>query len=501
MKTMYKKMRLDNYLCKHTVQEFLSLPEKEPEFDINDGHEAIDQLLLMAESLTLFHDQDDEPYAFIEDTHETAKIHSKKIFEMLSLKYYLRTHQVSPKNALNDALCLLSARANYDQNSPQIELFVRVAHQDNAFYYDLCDGNVVKITAEGWSVEEAPILFKRYSHQQRQVIPVSGGDPWRLFDFVNVPQEHQLLVLTAIISTFIPNIQHPILHPYGPHGSGKSSLCKIIKKLCDPSSVDVAGLPSDQKELVQLLSHHHVLFFDNLSDLPSSTSDILAMACTGAGFSKRKLYTDEDDIILHMKRCIGLNGINALITKPDLMDRAILLQLHHIESTALLEDKILWDNFDAAKPGILGGIFDVLQKAITIHKKVELEKKPRMVDFARWGCAIAEALDRDGKAFIASYFSNIRLQQDEIVQGSLLAQAVLKLMDDKLNWDGTMKQCHDALSELIGPDSKDVSWPRHSNQLRKALHLIEVNLMEYGIRFNVEAGHRREGVKIHFKKI
>jgi hypothetical protein len=496
---MNNKMRLDTYLCKHSVEDFLSLPEIE--YEGNGGPEAEDALFEIAESFTLFHDQNNEPHAFIEQEHEAVKLNSVKIIEELSRQYYYRTHKVPPIKTLRDVVRILSAKAKYDDDSPQIELFVRVAPKDDAIYYDLCDGNVVRIVADEWSVEEAPILFKRYPHQQKQVIPISGGDCWRLFEFVNVPQEHQLLVLVAISSTFIPNIPHPILHPYGPQGGGKTSLCRVIKKVCDPSSLDVASLPSDRKELVQLLSHHHLCIFDNLSELPLWASDILAMSCTGSGFSKRKLYSDDDDVIMHMKRCVGLNGINSVITKPDLMDRSILLPIHLIDNSARREETDLWDKFDAAKPEILGGMFDVLSKAIRIYPEVKLAKKPRMADFARWGYAIAEALESRGDEFITAYQSNIKLQQDEIVQENLLAQAVLKFMEDKLQWDGTMKQCYDLLSGLIGTDTKAPSWPKHENRLRKALHIIEVNLMEYGIRFSVDSGHSRTGVMIHFSKV
>ena len=44
-----------------------------------------------------------------------------------------------------------------------------------------------------------------------------------------------------------------------------------------------------------------------------------------AGFSKRQLYTDDDDIIYHFRRCIGFNGINLRATKADLLDRAIII--------------------------------------------------------------------------------------------------------------------------------------------------------------------------------
>ena len=79
-----------------------------------------------------------------------------------------------------------------------------------------------------------------------------------------------------------------------------------------------------------MLSHHWVAYFDNLSEVPAWLSDILCCAVTGAGFSKRELYSDDDDVTYAFRRCLGLNGINVVATRSDLLDRSILLRLGRI---------------------------------------------------------------------------------------------------------------------------------------------------------------------------
>ena len=44
-------------------------------------------------------------------------------------------------------------------------------------------------------------------------------------------------------------------------------------------------------------------------------------------FSTRRLFTDQDEILLTAARPVILNGIEDVITRPDLADRAILLML------------------------------------------------------------------------------------------------------------------------------------------------------------------------------
>lgn len=326
-----------------------------------------------------------------------------------------------------------------------------------------------------------------------------GGDPFDVFTYLNVKSDHELLVLICIISYFVPDIPHPIFHPHGPHGSGKTSSCVVIKRLCDPSTIEALISPKNPTQLIQLLAHHHVCLFDNMSNLPDWMSDILCQACTGGGFSKRQLYTDDDDIIYQIKRCVGLNGINLLTVKSDILDRSILLYLERIDSRTRLEESDMWRSFEEAKPKILGGAFDALSKAMALYPNVDLPCLPRMADFARWGVAIAEALGFSGDEFLRAYQSNVDRQNEEVVQYNTLAQVVLSLMSDRESWDGTIKEAHETLHNIANPDIKDPTFPKSSRTLRKHLERIKANLQDYSITYTI--GERtRDGYPISFRK-
>jgi hypothetical protein len=228
-------------------------------------------------------------------------------------------------------------------------------------------------------------------------------------------------------------------------------------------------------------------------------SDILAQACTGGGFSKRQLYTDDDDIIYKVKRCIGLNGINLVISKPDLMDRSILLHLERIDPTRRIDEEKLWKDFEEAKAEILGGIFDVITKAMSIYLEVKLERLPRMADFGKWGYAIAEALGEKGDEFLRVYQKNVERQNEEVIQGNTLAQTVLTFMADEESWDGTVKGAWENLNKIANPDKNDSTFPKSNRTLRKHLDRIKTNLMDLGITFRI--GERtKDGYPITFQK-
>ena len=130
-------------------------------------------------------------------------------------------------------------------------------------------------------------------------------------DLVNVSdKDNKLLLKCYIISLFIPGIAKPILMLHGEQGSAKTTLQELIKILVDPSIVKTLTFPRDINELVQQQSHNYIAFYENLSNIKDWISDALCRAVTGSGFSKRQLYTDDEDIIYFFQRCIGFNGIN-----------------------------------------------------------------------------------------------------------------------------------------------------------------------------------------------
>jgi hypothetical protein len=67
--------------------------------------------------------------------------------------------------------------------------------------------------------------------------------------------------------------------------------------------------------------------FDNLSHLRPWLSDALCQLATGGGFSTRQLYSDDEEQFFEATRPILLNGIENVISRGDLTDRALVVYL------------------------------------------------------------------------------------------------------------------------------------------------------------------------------
>jgi hypothetical protein len=174
-------------------------------------------------------------------------------------------------------------------------------------------------------------------------------------------------------------------------GSAKTVLSKLLRALIDPSVAPVRALPRDERELFIAASHSHVLAFDNLSGLPPWLSDTLCRLTSGGAFSTRRLFTDQDEILFAAARPVILNGIEDVITRPDLADRAILLMLAPIAEWQRRPEHALWREFELACPYILGALLDAAAQGLRMLPRARLMRLPRMADFALWATACESA--------------------------------------------------------------------------------------------------------------
>jgi hypothetical protein len=116
----------------------------------------------------------------------------------------------------------------------------------------------------------------------------------------------------------------------------------------------------------------HVLAFDNLSGLPPWLSDAFCRLTSGGAFSTRRLFTDQDEILFAATRPIIVNGIEEIITRPDLADRAILLMLAPIAERQRRPETALWREFELARPHILGALLDAVVHGLRMLPHVRL---------------------------------------------------------------------------------------------------------------------------------
>jgi hypothetical protein len=385
--------------------KFITREEKDSSNNNNNNENENNQDINLVElarqnCIELFVDQYNVPYASIKlNEHvEVLSLNGKRFRNLLFRICYNHTKKISSEK-IESITNILKADAEITENIKYLDLRVGKTG-DYTFFYDLTNSkwSVIRITHSGWSIvdKDIPILFKRFSNQQPQVNPSSeySRDIFNKFmELINIQDEGTKLLLKCyIISLFIPNTATPILLLHGEQGSAKSTLQELIKMLVDPSIVKTHTFPRGINELIQILSHNYIAYFDNVSIIRDWISDTLCRAVTGTGFSKRQLYTDDDDIIYFFQRCIGFNGINLAATKADLLDRGIIIQLERIPKQNRRKIEDIWNDLEILRPKLLAYIFDILVKVLQIKQKGGIKISNglnRMADFEEYAEIIA----------------------------------------------------------------------------------------------------------------
>ena len=84
----------------------------------------------------------------------------------------------------------------------------------------------------------------------------------------------------------------------------------------------------------------------------------MSLPCSSATRSRglRQLYTDQDDVLFDAARPLILNGIEDVVSRPDLADRALFLTLPYLSAAQRRPERTLWREFDRVRPRLLGAL-------------------------------------------------------------------------------------------------------------------------------------------------
>ena len=175
-------------------------------------------------------------------------------------------------------------------------------------------------------IECPPVRFRRPAGISPLPVPERGGSIETLQSYVTVPDRNDFVLIVAwLLAALRPGGPYPLLAISGEQGSAKTVLSKLLKALIDPNAAPVRALSREQRDLMIAANNSYVLAFDNLSGLPHWLSDALCRLATGGSFAVRQLYTDDEEVLFEASRPILINGIEDVISRPDLGDRAIFL--------------------------------------------------------------------------------------------------------------------------------------------------------------------------------
>jgi hypothetical protein len=489
-----------------------------------------------------FHTAEQEAYATVEVAAghvETYPINSRRFLLWLRREFFRREKErkgntkgmsdhtdddpVFSSRAAQEVAGHFEALAIFEGHEE--EVFTRVAGREGMIYVDLCDAawRVVEISVDGWrvlSAADAPVRFVR----SRGMLPLpepSGAEGTAvtkvtldsLRSVLNISEDdigerNWRLILAWLAQAFVPSGPYPVLTLLGPQGSAKSTAQRILRNIVDPSSVPLRSAPRDEHNLYIDARSGWVISLDNMSGLPKWLSDALCRLATGGGFSTRQLYTDQDQILFEAMRPIIVNGIGDVVTRPDLLDRSLIISLGSIPRERRTEERDLEAEVEAIKPAILAALFDAVAEGLRLQADLRFDELPRMADFARWAVATEVALGAEPGDFMDAYLGSQEEATETAIESwapgaAFLEFAKLYVGADRA-WVGSptelWEELNDSVDDNILKRSRD--WPKTPAVLTEHLNRLVQPLLELGVHVERPPGSRREGrrVKIFYQE-
>lgn len=386
---------------------------------------------------------------------------------------------------------------------------VRLLENRGAIWIDLGDDTfrAIRVTAEGWTVEQradAPLVRS----DGMRALPVPIRDPnalGRLRSLLNLAKDGDgksnfQMIVAWLVAALYPTGPYSILALDGEQGSGKTTVCRMLRRLVDPNAADLRAMPRNEDDLLIAAINGRVVGLDNVSYIDNDMADALCRLATGAGFGKRTLYSDLGETIVSVARPILLNGIPSLLARGDFADRSIAVTLPQIPDDKRRPEKAVWAEFDAAAPSILGLLLDGLVMVVRRLPTLQLDRSPRMADFARLACAAAPAFCWTEVEMLDAMEANRAASVETVVEADAVAEAVRTILEDNTTegkWEGTATLLLEAINAKVSTEVKNErGWPKDGARLSARLRRVAPALRRAGVDVALPKQGGRDGRKI-----
>ena len=421
------------------------------------------------------------------DTHVTLpadghrehhRLSTGAVRDWLARRHHAETGGAPGSQAIADALTVLSGMARY--NGAEHPTAVRVGGgRESAVYLDLGDPSrrAVEITPAGWRVvADPPVRFVRSRGMLALPEPIRGGSIDAFREFVHVASEGDYRLLVGwLLGALRPAGPFPLLSLVGEQGAGKSMAARLVRRLIDPHVAELRAEPRTIDDIMIAAVRSRVVALDNLSHLAPWLSDALCRVSTGGALTKRELYSNDDEIIIEAVRPTIVTSIADIVTRGDLLDRAIAVTLPVLPEGDRLPEAELWRRYDAEAPGILGALLDGVVSALAREQTIVIDALPRMADWALWVTSAEPGLGWPEQSILSAYRTMRGTAIEATLDGDPLAVALRGLTRP---WEGTAAEL---LARVTPAARAPRGWPESPRAMSTALRRLAPGLRRVGI--------------------
>jgi hypothetical protein len=197
-----------------------------------------------------------------------------------------------------------------------------------------------------------------------------------------------------------------------------------------------------------------------------------------------------------------LNGINAPTDRGDVLDRSLVVELERIPDKERRTEEEIWAAFKDEHPPLLGAALALLSCAIARKSSLKLSRRPRLADWGEYAASVYEVMGWGAETFLSDWDEVVKVQNRSTLDGSPVAQAVLRFMEDRDEYAGTSTELHkklEAVAEDIGVSvSRDKAWPKSARWLWRRIQEVIPLLVAAGIE--ASRSEEKRGTVIALRK-
>jgi len=127
----------------------------------------------------------------------------------------------------------------------------------------------------------------------------------------------------------------------------------------------------------------------------------------------------------------------------------------------------------------------VLSEAIALKPSLKLSRRPRLADWGEYAASVYEVMGWGAERFLGDWDEVVKVQNQATLDGSPVAQAIIRFMEDKEEYTGTSSELHRMLedvAELLGVSIvRDKAWPKSARWLWRRTKEVLPLLVAAGI--------------------
>ncbi|KGF72847.1 hypothetical protein DO97_03715 [Neosynechococcus sphagnicola sy1] len=440
---------------------------------------------LVRRECDLFHDSEQVAYAdlIVDDCRHTYPLRSVDFKRWVARRLYEEHDKSANNEGFQAARNTLEAIACFDGTERKV--WLRVAQDGGKLYLDLANDQwqAVEIDAKGWRlVDRHPVRFIRPSTMGVLPTPITGGNLDELQELLGVEDDAWVLLITFLLYCFTTGPTFPVLLLAASRGSGKTTIAEFLKSLIDPGKAPLIGLTADHHKASVAGARRWMLCYDNISAINLEQSDLLCRLATGFGFSTRTLFETDGETVFELARPQILTAIDHVVTRDDLSDRLLMVQLPAIDKAKRLKKADLDAKLEDLRPKLLGALLTALSETLAEQPRINPSELPRMADYGHFAIAAETALGLPAGEFLRVFDANREASRQVVLESSPLAEAIQAMITRDYEFKGTASVLLKKLEEFAEESVvRSRFWPKASNTLTRQLNRLKPDLEAVGI--------------------